>query len=109
MSHFVTFGEIMARMATPGCLRFPQALPGQIDVTFAGAEANVAASLAMLGADVSFVTALPSGPLADACVNSLRRLDIDTSHVSRSDSGRLGLYFLEMGAADAQRPQRRVR
>ena len=104
MSHFVTFGEIMARMATPGCLRFPQALPGQIDVTFAGAEANVAASLAMLGADVSFVTALPSGPLADACVNSLRRLDIDTRHVSRSDSGRLGLYFLEMGAN--QRPSR---
>jgi 2-dehydro-3-deoxygluconokinase len=106
MSHFVTFGEIMARMATPGHLRFAQTLPGQLDVTFAGAEANVAASLAMLGADVSFITALPCGPLADACVNSLRRLGIDTANVLRSEDGRLGLYFLETGAN--QRPSRIV-
>lgn len=104
MSHFVTFGEIMVRMATPGFLRFAQALPGQLDVTFAGAEANVAASLAMLGAEAKFVTALPENPLADACVNSLRRVGIDTRHVLRSDRGRLGLYFLETGAN--QRPSR---
>jgi 2-dehydro-3-deoxygluconokinase len=102
MTRFITFGEIMARMATPGFLRFSQALPGQLEVTFAGAEANVAASLAMLDANVSFVTALPRNPLSDACLNSLRRVGIDTSHILRSDQGRLGLYFLETGAS--QRP-----
>lgn len=101
----VTFGEIMGRLAPAGVLRLRQALPGTLDVTFAGAEANVAASLAMLGADVEFVTALPSSaknPLADACVATLRGLGIETRHIVRSDRGRLGLYFLETGAN--QRP-----
>ena len=104
MSRFTTFGEIMARCATPGFLRFAQALPGQLDITFAGAEANVAASLAMLGVDVAFVTALPNNALADACLNSLNRVGVDTSQILRSDAGRLGLYFLETGAN--QRPSR---
>lgn len=104
MTRFITFGEIMARLAPPGCLRLPQTLPGRLDVTFAGAEANVAASLARLGAEASFVTALPKNPLADACVATLRGLGIDTSHVLRRDKGRLGLYFVEAGAN--QRPSR---
>lgn len=98
----VTFGEIMARLAPPGFLRLSQALPGSLDVTFAGAEANVAASLAMLGADAEFVTALPRHALADACLAVLRGLNVETRHVVRTDAGRLGLYFLESGAN--QRP-----
>ena len=45
----VTFGEIMGRLTPPGVQRFQQALPGELTVTFAGAEANVAASLAVFG------------------------------------------------------------
>lgn len=101
---FVTFGEVMARLAPPGLLRFRQALPGPLEVTFAGAEANVAASLAMLGADVTFATALPKHAIADACVDRLRGLGIDTAGIVRRDEGRLGLYFLETGAN--QRPSR---
>ena len=81
MSRFVTFGEIMMRMAPPGFLRLPQTLPGSLDVTFAGAEANVAASLSMLGAEVSFCTALPDNSLADACLNTLRGLGIGTASI----------------------------
>jgi 2-dehydro-3-deoxygluconokinase len=102
----VTFGEIMGRMATPGFLRLRQALPGSLDVTFAGAEANVAASLTLLGAQGVFVTALPRNPVADACVASLQRLGIDTQYIIRTDEGRLGLYFLEPGAN--QRPSQIV-
>lgn len=102
MAKVVTFGEIMGRMAVPGFLRFKQALPGTIDVTFAGAEANVAASLSMLGARAAFVTALPTNAIADACVASLRTLGIDTQHIVQTGEGRLGLYFLETGAN--QRP-----
>lgn len=104
MTRFITFGEIMARLAPPGFLRLAQTLPGRLDWTFAGAEANVAASLAILGADAALVTALPNNPLTDACVSTLRGLGIDTSYVLRRDVGRLGLYFVETGAN--QRPSR---
>lgn len=104
MPQFITFGEIMMRMAPAGNLRIAQSLPGPIHVTFAGAEANVAASLAMLGADVGFVTAVPNNPLADACVNTLRGLGIAASGIHQTDYGRLGIYFVESGAN--QRPSR---
>ena len=98
----VTFGEIMGRFAPPGFLRFRQALPGSLDLTFGGAEANVAASLAIFGADARFVTALPKHAIADACVGVLAGLGVDTSCIARTKHGRLGLYFLETGAN--QRP-----
>jgi 2-dehydro-3-deoxygluconokinase len=98
----VTFGEIMGRLCPPGHLRFVQAMPGSLEFTFAGAEANVAASLAIFGADARFVTALPNNVLGDSCVRTLRSLGVDTSFVVRTKSGRLGLYFVEKGAN--QRP-----
>ncbi|MBX7210430.1 MAG: sugar kinase [Verrucomicrobiaceae bacterium] len=102
MSRIVTFGEIMARLAAPGFKRFQQAMPGSLDVTFAGAEASIAASIAYLGGSAAFVTALPNHALADACVADLKSLGVDTRHIVRTDRGRLGLYFLETGAN--QRP-----
>ena len=101
----ITFGEIMGRMAAPGFLRFAQCLPGSIDVTFAGAEANVAASLANFGAETQFVTALPHHAWADACIASLKARSVGTQQIVRRD-GRLGLYFLETGAN--QRPSQVV-
>lgn len=46
MSRVVSFGEIMMRLNTPGYSRFSQAMPGSMNITFAGAEANISASLA---------------------------------------------------------------
>jgi len=94
----VTFGEVMGRIAPPGFVRFTQALPGAMDFTFGGGEANVAASLALFGADATFVTALPKTPIGDACVMTLRGLGIDTTKIVRTSGGRLGLYYLEAGA-----------
>ena len=104
MAKIITFGEIMARMAPSGVLRLRQVLPGSLDVTFAGAEANVAASLAQWGTDVEFVSALPDSPLTDGCLADLRSLGIGTRHLQISDRGRFGIYFVEMGAN--QRPSR---
>ncbi|MCA9084207.1 MAG: sugar kinase [Planctomycetaceae bacterium] len=104
MNRFVTFGEIMMRMAPPGFLRLGQTLPGTLDVTFAGAEANVAVSLAMMGADVSYITSLPENPLADACLSTLRSHNVDVSGVIQTNVGRMGIYFVEAGAN--QRPSR---
>ncbi len=98
MSRVVTFGEIMARIAMPGFARFQQAMPGSVNVTFAGAEASIAASLAYLGIDAAFVTALPDHAIADACVADLRGLGVETKHILRMPEGRLGIYFLEHGA-----------
>lgn len=102
MSRVVAFGEIMGRLAAPGFKRFQQAMPGGLDVTFAGAEASIAVSIAYLGGDAAFVTALPGHAIADACVADLRSLNVDTRHILRTAQGRLGLYFLEAGAN--QRP-----
>lgn len=105
MTHIVTFGEIMGRLTPPGVTRLRQGLPGTLDVSFAGAEANVAASLANFDLKTTFVTALPNNELADACVSLLRASGIGT-HIIRAHYGRLGLYFLETGAN--QRPSRVV-
>lgn len=98
MSRVVTFGEIMLRLATPGFARFQQAMPGALNASFAGAEASIAASLAYLGIDAAFVTALPENAIADACIADLRSLGVETKHILRTLEGRLGTYFLEHGA-----------
>lgn len=94
----VAFGEVMGRINPPGFQRFSQVLPGMVELTYGGGEINVLVSLARFGANVRFVTALPAGPLADACVAHLRGLGVDTTHIVRTKAGRMGLYFLETGA-----------
>jgi len=102
MPGIITFGEIMGRLTPEGLLRFQQAMPGRLEITFAGAEANVAASIAQLGGRASFVSAVPLNAIGDACLASLRTLGVDTREVLLTNYGRLGLYFLETGAN--QRP-----
>ena len=95
---FLAFGEIMARIAPPGTLRWRQALPGAVQVTWGGGEANVCASLALLGQKTRYLTALPRTPIAEAVVASLRGLGVDTDQLLWRKEGRLGLYFVEGGA-----------
>ena len=90
----------MCRLAAPEHLRLRQAR--ELDVTYAGAEASVAASICNFGGAARYVTALPKHALAEATMDTLRALGIDTRYVLRTDTGRLGLYFLETGAN--QRP-----
>jgi 2-dehydro-3-deoxygluconokinase len=97
MNRVITFGEIMGRLAPEGHLRFRQAMPGRLNITFAGAESSVAASIAFLGGDAAFVTALPSHAIADACVADLKAMGVDTRHILRTAQGRMGLYYLESG------------
>jgi 2-dehydro-3-deoxygluconokinase len=92
----VTFGEVMLRLAPPGFQRFVQAR--SFDVVYGGGEANVAASLANFGMPIEYVTRLPDNELGDACLNYLRQYGIGTRHVVRGGN-RVGIYFLETGAA----------
>ena len=92
----VTFGEVMARLMPPGRQRLLQTT--SFELTFGGAEVNVAVDLARLGVDVAFVTRLPAdNDLAESCVSQIRGLGVDTRHVLRG-GGRMGLYFVERGA-----------
>jgi len=92
----VTFGEIMMRLAPPGFLRFGQAR--SFDVIYGGGEANVAVSLANYGAPVDYVTRLPNNDLGEACIQFVRQYGVGTDHIARGGE-RLGIYFLETGAA----------
>jgi len=99
MSKFLSFGEIMLRLKTPGHERFFQS--PSFEATFGGGEANVAVALSNYGLDAAFVTALPDNSVGDAAIAELRRFDVDTSMIRRSGD-RVGIYFLETGAN--QRP-----
>lgn len=95
---FLAFGEIMARICPADRLRWRQVLPGQVEVTWGGGEANVSASLAMFGLPARYATALPRHPISESLVTTLRGLGVDTSQILWRKSGRLGLYFVEVGA-----------
>jgi 2-dehydro-3-deoxygluconokinase len=98
----VTFGEIMLRLTPPGFERLLQS--PVLQATFGGGEANVAVSLAQLGAKSRFVTVLPSGnALVSAFLGELRRFGVDETHIANGP-GRLGIYFVETGAN--QRPSK---
>ena len=53
---FLTFGEIMLRLKSPGLERFFQS--PMLEATFGGGEANVAVSLANFEQDAAFLTVL---------------------------------------------------
>lgn len=95
MNTIVTFGEVMLRLATPGYQRFQQT--SEYEATFGGGEANVAVSLANYGLPARFVTRLPVNDIADALINELRGLKVDTESILRGGE-RLGIYFLETGS-----------
>lgn len=94
----------MGRLCPENFQRFRQSMPGKLDMTFAGAEANVAASIAMLGGKVKFVTALPDNEMTEACLPVLKGIDVDVSGIKIVKYGRFGLYFVERGAN--QRPSK---
>ena len=92
----VTFGEVMLRLTTPSFQRFSQA--GKLVATFGGSEANVAVSLANFGVPTEFVTRLPDNAVARACIASLRANGLGTEGIVFGGK-RMGLYYLEAGAA----------
>ncbi len=101
MGKFVTFGEIMLRLKSPGHERFFQS--PSLEATFGGGESNVAVALANYGLEAGFVTALPNNDIAEACIREVRGFGVDVSAIRRSGD-RMGIYFLEGGAN--QRPSK---
>lgn len=96
MKRVVIFGETMIRLNPEGCLKLIQS--NKLNISFAGAESNVAVSLVNYGFDARYVTKLPAHDIGQLCVNDLRRYGVDTTYILRGGV-RIGIDYLEKGAS----------
>jgi len=96
MKKVITFGEIMGRLSPAGYGRITQAQ--SLNITYGGGEANVAGGLAHIGIPAEHVTCFPNNELGKAATGYYRQVGVDMSHTAYKE-GRLGLYFVEFGAA----------
>jgi 2-dehydro-3-deoxygluconokinase len=96
MYDLVTLGEVLLRLSVPSPGRIETAR--QLDVQIGGAEANVAAACARLGARVAWLSALPASPWGERVRRELGSHGIDCQHVRMVPNARLGLYFVEYGS-----------
>lgn len=95
MAKVVTFGEVMVRLGAPDYLKLIQT--DKFDVSYAGAEANVAISLANYGIETDYITCLPDNPIAERCIMDLRGHKVGVNHIQRSGK-RMGIFYLETGS-----------
>lgn len=96
MGKFITFGEIMLRLAPLGYDRFVQSK--EFGAVYGGGEANVAVSLSNYGKDAYFVTKLPKHEIGQAAVNDLRKFGVSDKYITRGGE-RVGIYYCEKGAS----------
>jgi 2-dehydro-3-deoxygluconokinase len=93
----VTFGEAMVRLSPPNFRRLEQA--SSLDVLVGGAELNTAVGLARFGRSAAWVSRLTNNPLGRLIANRAREAGVSTEHVLWTEEDRVGVYFLEFGAA----------
>lgn len=88
----VCFGEMLLRFAPAegSAIRDAQ----MMSVHVAGAEANVAISLATLGLPAAMATVLPENPLGDRALDTLANHGVDTGACIRRP-GRMGTFYIE--------------
>jgi 2-dehydro-3-deoxygluconokinase len=104
MNKYITFGEIMLRLKSPGHERLFQS--PSLEATFGGGEGNVAVSLSKFGEEAHFITALPDNDLGLHCTEELRKHGVLTDGITYVKDSRLGIYYIETGAC--QRPSKVV-
>jgi 2-dehydro-3-deoxygluconokinase len=91
----VTLGEAMLRLSSQFGVRLEAA--HRLDLSVAGSECNVAANLAALGIAATWMSRLPRTQLGRRIIQELTSVGVDVAHVSWSDEGRVGLFFVEPG------------
>src|ERR1700757_4943149 len=97
MPEIITFGEAMVRLSPAGFRRLEQAT--SLDVQVGGAELNTAVALARLGRSTAWVSRLTRNPLGRLIANRAREAGVSVDHMLWTDEDRVGVYFLEFGAA----------
>ena len=89
----------MMRLSTKRHERIVQAR--EFEVLYSGAEANLGVALAGFGVESFMVSSVPDNAVGQACLAYMRQFGLNLDHV-RKNGHRLGIYFVETGAA--QRP-----
>ena len=92
----VLFGELMMRLSTKRYERIVQAR--EFDVKYSGSEANLGVSLVAFGVKSYMVSSVPDNATGEACLSYLRQYKLNLDNVKRRGH-RLGIYFVETGAA----------
>lgn len=98
---FVGFGEVLLRMSPDGYLRFSQA--EHFNLSYSGAEGNMAVALSYMGLPTEMVTKLPDNDIGRCAKRALDKWSVGTGHIAWGGE-RLGTYYLERGAS--QRPSK---
>ncbi len=96
-AEIVTFGEAMVRLSPPGFQRIEQT--GSFEARIGGAELNVAVGAARLGLRSRWVSRLTQNALGRMLANEARTHGVDLDYVVWTPEDRVGLYFVEFGAA----------
>ncbi|GAB1308452.1 sugar kinase [Urechidicola sp. KH5] len=92
----VCFGEIMMRLSAKDHQRLLQT--NVLDISFGGAEFNVAVSAVNFGISAEFVTRLPENDFGQRAIQEIRKHNVACNNLAIGGE-RLGVYFLEMGIA----------
>ena len=92
---FISMGELLLRLSPPNNEKIRSA--NQFNITFGGAEANIAVSLANLGVDASYFTVVPDSSIGKAAIRYIRTNDVHCSPCVYVTGDRMGIYFLEEG------------
>src|SRR5438445_5475738 len=96
-SEVITFGEAMVRLSPPNFRRLEQAR--SLDLAVGRAELNTAVGVARLGHAAAWVSRLTRNPLGRLVANHAREAGVNTEHVLWTDEDRVGVYYVEFGAA----------
>jgi 2-dehydro-3-deoxygluconokinase len=99
MIEFLTCGEAMAVLRGPGPLR----LGGLLELSVAGAEANVAIGLARLGHQVGWAGRIGTDELGELVRRTLRAEGVDVSRVTTDPARPTGLMLAERRIGDVVR------
>ncbi|MWB94066.1 sugar kinase [Flavobacterium sp. GA093] len=92
----IVFGEILLRLSPPNHLKVFKSKT--FEAHYGGAEANVGASLALMGCDVNVVTALPQNELGASAESEMLSYNMKTNIIRQGE--RIGIYYFEQGASE---------
>jgi 2-dehydro-3-deoxygluconokinase len=93
----LTVGESMLRFSVPTGQLLVDAPSFAVHV--AGTESNVAVALVRMGFTARWLSQLTRNVLGRRITDAISGYGVDCSHVAWTDAGRVGVYYLEFGAA----------
>jgi 2-dehydro-3-deoxygluconokinase len=99
MPDVLTIGEAMVSLRSPRALR----LGGDVHLSVAGSESNVAIGLARLGHEVSWLGAVGNDEPGRLIQRTLRAENVDTSHLRFTDDSFTGFIAFDQPAHDITR------